>query len=115
MKKENELREELLSTIKDLRNLTRLITGSINLVDQLGRELLEELQSVEGWEIMIERPFNSSKCAVDYSFSDQIIKFVSEGETVLTIRLDMNVEDQVRLAQELYGEEIWGTDEGVRT
>ena len=101
MKKENELRKELLSTIEDLRNLTRLITGSIDLADRLGRELLKELQSVEGWEIMINSPFDSNdlgaECVVDYSFSDQIIEFVLEEEIVLTIRLDMNVEDQVRL------------------
>jgi hypothetical protein len=110
VEKETELRKELLSTIEDIRNLTRLLTGNISMVDQLGRELLKELQSVEGWEIMINRPFDSSECIVDYSFSDQIIEFVMEGETLLTIRLDMKIKDQVRKAKELYGKEIWRTE-----
>jgi len=110
VKKENELRKELLSTIEDIRNLTQLVRENVNLVDRLGRKLLEELQSVEGWEIMIDKPFDSAECVVVYSFIDQIIKFVIEKETVLTIRLDMNIEDQVRQAQELHGKEIWRTE-----
>lgn len=125
MKNEEILREELEETIKDTQNLTRLIQGNLKTIDRLGRELLEELKLIRGWEVMIDQCKDHYEeypneffrwCSVDYSYSENLIRFiktysnVDEEYIVLTIRLDMNLAEQViRRAKELYGGEgkIW--------
>lgn len=122
--KETELRNELNETVEDTKNLTGLIQGNIKTIDRLGRELLEELRQIRGWESMIlhckdhyeQYPNQFFRwCDVEYSCAEPIIKFVkgySNGDkyTVLTIRLDMELVEQVMKAKELYGKEIWGTE-----
>ena len=118
--KEDELRKELKETIRDTKNLSRLVKGNIDTIDRLGRELLEELQLINGWEIMIDKckdHYEQYKseffkwCSVEYSYSESIIKFIKnyhdddDDYVVLTIRLDMELVEQVRRAKELYGKE----------
>jgi len=105
--KETELRKELKETIKDTINLTKLIRGNLEAIDRFGRELLEELQMIRGWKTMLVcRPevFDSSECVVDYDISSQSIIFKQDGETFLTIRLDIGLIEQVVQANRLYGE-----------
>ena len=107
--KETELRNELKETIKDTINLTKLIRGNLEAIDRFGRELLEELQMIRGWKTMLVcRPevFDSSECVVDYDISSQSIIFKQDGETFLTIRLDIGLIEQVVQATEIYGQEI---------
>ena len=112
--KEIELRNELNETVKDTKNLSQLIEGNIKAIDRLGRELLEELRQIRGWESMILNCKDHYKqypdqffgwCEVEYSYAEPIIKFVkgySNGDeyTVLTIRLDMELGEQVMKANE---------------
>lgn len=117
--KETELRKELKETIKDMMNLTKLIRGNLEAIDRFGRELLEELQMIRGWETMLVcRPevFDSSECVVDYDISAQSIIFKQNGETFLTIRLDIGLMEQVVQANRLYGEgkekeNVWGLED----
>ena len=109
--KETELRNELNETVTDIKNLSQLIQSNIKAIDKLGRELLEELRQIRGWESMILHCKDHYEqypdlffrwCEVEYSYEEPVIKFVkgySNGDkyTVLTIRLDMNIKDQVRL------------------
>lgn len=112
--KETELRNELNETVKDTKNLSQLIQGNIKAIDRLGRELLEELRQIRGWESMILHCMDHYEqcpdqffewCEVKYSYAEPIIKFVkgySNGDeyTVLTIRLDMGLAEQVMKANE---------------
>lgn len=117
--KETELRNELNETVEDIKYLSELIQGNIKVIDKLGRELLEELRQIRGWESMIldcrdhyeQYPYQFFEwCEVEYSYSEPIIKFVkgySNGDeyTVLTIRLDMGLAEQVIRANERKGKE----------
>ena len=113
--KETELRKELKETIRDTKNLSRLVKGNIDTIDRLGRELLEELRQIRGWEIMIDEckdhyeqcPTEFFKwCSVEFSYSESIIKFIKNDHdddddyVVLTIRLDMELAEQVMKANE---------------
>jgi small-conductance mechanosensitive channel len=112
--KETELRNELNETVKDTKNLSQLIQSNIKAIDRLGRELLEELRQIRGWENMIlhckdhyeQYPDQFFEwCYVEYSYAEPIIKFVkrypSDNKyTVLTIRLDMELAEQVMKANE---------------
>lgn len=101
--KETELRKELKETIKDMMNLTKLIRGNLEAIDRFGKKLLEELQMIRGWKTMLVcRPevFDSSECVVDYDISSQSIIFKQDGETFLTIRLDIELAEQVMMANE---------------
>ena len=112
--KETELRNELNETVKDTKNLGQLIQSNIKAIDRLGRELLEELRQIRGWESMIlnckdlyeQYPDEFFEwLEVEYSNVEPIIKFVkrySNGNEyiVLTIRLDMGVAEQVMKANE---------------
>lgn len=112
--KETELRNELNETVKDIKNLSQLIQGNIKTIDRLGRELLEELRQIRGWETMILHCKDHYEqypdqffgwCEVRYSYAEPIIKFVkgySNGDenTVLTIRLDLELSEQVIIANE---------------
>ena len=51
--KETELMNELNETVEDTKNLSHLIQSNIKTIDRLGRELLEELRLIRGWETMI--------------------------------------------------------------
>ena len=107
--KETELRNELGETVKDTKNLSELIQGNIKAIDRLGRELLEELRQIRGWESMILHCKDHYEqypdkffdwCEVKYSYSEPVIMFVktySNGDeyTVLTIRLDIELVEQV--------------------
>ena len=112
--KEKELRNELNETVKDTKNLSLLIQSNIKAIDRLGRELLEELRQIRGWESMILHCKDHYEqypdqflgwCKVEYSFAEPIIEFVkgySNGDeyTVLTIRLDMELVEQVMEAND---------------
>lgn len=112
--KETELRNELNETVKDTKNLSELIQGNIKTIDRLGRELLEELRQIRGWESMILHCKDHYEqypdqffgwCEVEYSYAEPIIKFVKgysndDEYTVLTIRLDMELAEQVMMANE---------------
>ena len=112
--KETELRNELNETVKDTKNLGQLIQSNIKAIGRLGRELLEELRQIRGWESMILNCKDLYEqypdiffgwCEVEYSNVEPIIKFVrrySNGDeyTVLTIRLDMGLAEQVMKANE---------------
>ena len=112
--KETELRNELNETVKDTKNLSQLIQSNIKAIDRLGRELLGELQQIRGWENMILHCKDHYEkypdqffgwCEVEYSYAEPIIKFVkgySNGDeyTVLTIRLDIELAEQVMRANE---------------
>ena len=96
--KETELRNELNETVKDTKNLSQLIQGNIKTIDRLGRELLEELRQIRGWESMILH------CKDHYEqYPDQFFGWCEVEYTVLTIRLDMELAEQVMKANE--GEE----------
>lgn len=105
--KEKKLRKELIDTIDDTVNLIRLVNRNSDYICRLGRELLEELSLIPGWQIMLScdpSDFDSSNCIVDYDASSQFISFKRFGETYLNIRLDMELDKQVRQAKELlYG------------
>ena len=117
--KETELRNELNETVKDTKNLSELIQGNIKAIDRLGRELLEELRQIRGWESMILHCKDHYEqypdqffgwCGVEYSYTEPVIKFVkgySNGDEyiVLTIRLDIGLAEQVMKANEGKGEE----------
>ena len=117
--KETELRNELNETVKDIKNLGQLIQSNIKVIDRLGRELLEELRQIRGWESMILNCKDLYEqypdeffgwLEVDYSYIEPIIKFVNrysnENEyTVLTIRLDMGLDEQVMKVNGGKGEE----------
>ena len=114
--KETELRNELNGTVKDTKNLCQLIQSNIKAIGRLGRELLEELRQIRGWESMIlhckdyyyyeQYPdIFFGWCEVEYSNVEPIIKFVKryyngDEYTVLTIRLDMGLAEQVMRANE---------------
>ena len=107
--KEKELRNELIDVIQDTMNLTKLIRGNLRSIDGFGRELLEELQLIKGWEIMLtcnSELFDSSSCSVDYEVNAKSVIFKKEGMTYLTIRLDLELIEQVVQATEIYGQEI---------
>ena len=104
--KETELRKELKETIKDTLNLTKLIRGNLRSIDRFGRELLEELQLIKGWEIMLTcnpELFDSSSCVVDYEINAKSVIFKKEGIIYLTIRLDLELIEQVVQATEIHG------------
>lgn len=112
--KETDLRNELNETVIDTKNLSELIQSNIKAIDRLGRELLEELRQIRGWESMILHCKDHYElypdqffgwCKVKYSYAEPIIEFVkgySNGDeyTVLTIRLDMELVEQVIKANE---------------
>ena len=112
--KETELRNELNETVKDTKNLDLLIQSNIKAIDRLGRELLEELRQIRGWESMILNCKDLYEqypdeffgwLEVEYSNVEPIIKFVKryyngDEYTVLTIRLDMGLAEQVMRANE---------------
>ena len=107
--KEKELRNELIDVIQDTMNLTNLYYRNLSLIDRFGRELLEELQLIKGWEIMLTcnpELFDSSSCAVDYEVNAKSVIFKKEGIIYLTIRLDLELIEQVVQATEIYGQEI---------
>lgn len=115
---EDELRKELWETVTDTKQLSQLVKRNLDLIDTLGRDLLEELRKIVGWEIMIDKCKDHYKqypneffkwCSVDYSYSEKVIRFIKnyrdddDDYVVLTIRLDIGLEEQVKRARELYG------------
>lgn len=110
MSEEVEIREELDEVISDVREFSVLISTNINIIEKLGRDLLDRLMKIPGWEKMIKHCKEHYEqypkeffgwCYIEYYYYEPKIKFIkrySGDDTdyiVLEIRLDRSLEEQV--------------------